>query len=92
MSMPNQPDAPRNVDFDCTDLVEMPIELLREIVQRDFLPKTDGGDLLAQIFRILSGVLMSWSPNPEYSKRAVEFLEFADALDGLGPEKRAKGL
>lgn len=92
MSTPSNPDAPRNKKLDCTLFIEMPLEALREAIQDEVHSKTGLDAVLAQVLRILSGALMSFPQKPEHTQRAVAFLDWADELDGLGPDQKAKPL
>lgn len=87
----------RSVDFDIGPLLEMPIELLREIAFAAGAPGSTGGVLMAKILRAVSYLLMyghalpggrtgklpSGLTHAQAMERATELLDLADELDGL---------
>lgn len=100
MSTPD-PGAPRQVTRDLTPLLEMPIEFLREEIHACLVPGTTDATNMSKVFAVLAGALMYGKTRPDgtrkrvdrltraqAARRAVEFLEIAEWLDGLGPGGR----
>lgn len=99
MTTPSEPGAPRRVTFDVAPLLEMPIELIREAVVRECpVPGTASAHTMSRLLAALAGVLMHGKTRPDgtrkmvdcltraqATRRAVELLEIAESLDGLGP-------
>lgn len=97
MSTPDS-GAPRQVTWDADPLLEMPIELLREEIHACLVPGTTTATNMSKILTSIAGVLMYRKNDPggmrtkdgfltraQATRRAVEFLELAEWLDGLGP-------
>lgn len=95
---PPDPGAERRVTWDADPLLEMPIELLLEEIRACLVPGTTSATNMSKILTSLAGVLMYRKNDPggmrtkdglltraQATRRAVEFLEIAEWLDGLGP-------
>ncbi len=98
MSTSTPPDsgAHRRITIDAIPLLEMPIELFREVMREFFVPgtKTAPGTTsatnMSKILVTLAGALMygervDFLTRAQAARRAAEFLEIAEWLDGLGP-------
>lgn len=101
MTTQPEPGAERRATIDLDPLLEVPIELLDEAVREFYVPGTTSAGDLSKVLMMLAGVLMYRKNDPggmrtkdglltraQAARRAVEFLEIAEWLDGLGPRGR----
>lgn len=101
MTTPPDPRAERRVTTDVDILLEIPIELLDEALREFYVPGTTSAAYMSKVLVVLAGVLMYRKNDPggmrtkdgfltraQATRRAVEFLEIAEWLDGLGPRER----
>lgn len=97
MTTPPEPGTERRVTIDAIPMLEMPIELFREAMREFFVPGTTtapgttSATSMAKILVTLAGALMYGKAQPDgftraqATRRAADFLEIAEWLDGLGP-------
>lgn len=103
MSDSNSPHGPIVKTFKADALIDMPIDLLREIVHERFKPDVPGSEAVVKILRWTANFLMhgaidangvhrtaSELTKTQATSRAVELIELAEYLDGFGPT-RPKG-